>query len=300
MKAMREWALLGASLAAVGLSACGDDDDNPGGRPDAGSDVRSDGRADTSAPIDVRPDTGTTDNRDVATTPDGADGGSFPEGGGGGEGGDGGSLVRRGEYLVKNVGACGDCHTPINFLTGQPDNTRFLAGFADMFQVPGLGPDGGPGVIGSRNLTPDMTTGLGAWTDAQIKRAFLDGIDKDGNAVFPIMPYYVLHNMSADDADAIVAYLRTIPAIDSTIPPKNFFFPAAAVSLPVPVNRIPDPVIAMTDANYASAMRGKYLAGNIGVCMECHTQHVRTPGAVPLDLDKLFAGVEASQAADIC
>jgi hypothetical protein len=228
------------------------------------------------------------DNRDTGTPSDATDTGTRPEGGG--DTGDGGSLVQRGEYLVKNVGACGDCHTPINIITGQPDNTRFLAGMPGIFQVPGLGPDGGAGIIGSRNLTSDMATGLGSWTDAQIKRAFLDGVDKDGKALFPIMPYYVLHNMTEADADAIVAYLRTVPAVMNAIPPKNFDIPAPAP--PVPANRIPNPTLAMTDPNYASAMRGKYLAGNIGVCMECHTEHVQAPGMVPLDLDKLFAGGE--------
>jgi hypothetical protein len=102
------------------------------------------------------------------------------------------------------------------------------------------------------------------------------------------MPYFVLHNMSANDADAIVAYLRTIPAVSNPIGARNFDLPAA--SPPVPATAIPDPVLATTDPNYASAMRGKYLAGNFGVCMECHTEHVQTPGAVPLDTAKLFAG----------
>jgi hypothetical protein len=294
MKAMRVWALLGASLTAFGLVACGDDDDgNPTGGTggaDAGKvDAKVDAKVDTSSTMDARVDT-TADNRDTSVTPDATDGGGAAEGGGNTEGGDGGSPVQRGEYLVKNLGACGDCHTPINFLTGQPDNTKFLAGFAGIFQIPGLGPDGGNGVIGSSNLTPDMTTGLGSWTDAQIKRALLDGVDKDNKPLFPIMPYYVLHNMSPADADAIVAYLRTIPAVNNVIPARNFDLPGAAP--PVPADKIPDPVIAMTDPNYASAMRGKYLAGNFGLCMECHTEHVQTPGAVPLNLDKLFAGGE--------
>jgi hypothetical protein len=111
------------------------------------------------------------------------------------------------------------------------------------------------------------------------------------------MPYYVLHNMSAADADAIVAYLRTIPAVVNAIPERNFDLPAAAP--PVPVAKIPDPVLAMTDPNYASAMRGKYLAGNFGVCMECHTEHVQTPGMVPINTDKLFAGGESFVSASI-
>ena len=292
MKAMRGWALLGASLAVVGLPACGDDDD-PGTPSDAGTadrvDARTDTRPDTSTTPDVRSDTATPDTRDTAAPSDATEGGTPPDAGAD-TGGDGSTPVQRGEYLVKTVGACGDCHTPINITTGQPDNSRFLAGMPGMFQVPGLGPDGGPGVIGSRNLTSDMTTGLGSWTDMQIKRAFLDGVDKDGKALFPIMPYYVLHNMTEADADAIVAYLRTVPAVMNAIPAKNFDLPGPAPA--VPANRIPNPTLPTTDPNYASAMRGKYLAGNIGVCMECHTEHVQAPGMVPLNLDKLFAGGE--------
>jgi mono/diheme cytochrome c family protein len=289
MKAMPGWAL-GASLAAASLVACGGDDDSPANNDAGKSDVATDTRADMSTTNDGRTDTNTTDNRDTGTA-DNRDGtGEGGPEGGNPDGGDGGTVVQRGEYLVKSLGGCGDCHTPRNFITGQPDNLRFLAGMSGIFQVPGLGPDGGPGVIGASNLTPDMATGLGAWTDAQIKNAMLNGIGKDGKSLFPIMPYYVLHNMSDADADAIVAYLRTIPAISNAIQPRNFEAPPAAP--PVPADRIPNPTLPSTDPNYASAMRGKYLAGNFGVCMECHTKHVQTPGAVPLELDKLFAGGE--------
>jgi hypothetical protein len=73
MKAMRGWALLGASLAAVGLTACGDDDDgNPTGGTggaDGGADTKVDTRVDTSSTSDARTDT-TADNRDTSVTPD--------------------------------------------------------------------------------------------------------------------------------------------------------------------------------------------------------------------------------------
>jgi mono/diheme cytochrome c family protein len=140
------------------------------------------------------------------------------------------------------------------------------------------------------NLTPDQATGLGSWNDEQIKRAILDGTDKEGKALFPIMPYFVFHNMRGDDANAIVAYLRSLPAVSNEIPERNFDVPAAAP--PVPAGAIPSPTLAANDPNYASAQAGKYLAGNVGICMECHTKHVQTPGAVPLDMSKAFAGGE--------
>jgi hypothetical protein len=173
--------------------------------------------------------------------------------------------------------------------------TRFLAGSPGLFQVPGLGPDGGVGIVGTRNLTPDMTTGLGSWTDAQIKNAILNGIDDQSKALFPIMPYFVFHNMTSSDADAIVAYLRSIPAVNQAIPERNFDF--AQPAMPVPATSLPDSTLPSTDANYASAQRGKYLAANVGICMECHTTHVTGP--VPLDVTKLFAGGESFPSAEL-
>ena len=165
---------------------------------------------------------------------------------------------------------------------GALDETKHLAGsamaFADL--VPDTA-DGGAGVgkIYVRNLTPDMATGLGSWTDAEIKSAFLDGNAKgeDGGTrpLFPIMPYFVFHNMSAEDANAIVAYLRSIPAIPNAIPAREPLpFPLPAAAPPVPAASIPNSTLTAEAGDaYASAQRGKYLAGNIGICMECHTEH---------------------------
>jgi hypothetical protein len=170
-----------------------------------------------------------------------------------------------------------------------------LAGSPGLFRVPDGGADGGDGIVSPKNLTPDRDTGLGSWTDAEIKRAFLDGLDKENRALFPIMPYYVLHNMSAEDADAIVAYLRTVPAVSHAIAKRNVDL--AAPAAPIPADIIPNPTLPSTDPNYASAMRGKYLAGNIGLCMDCHTEHVMEP--MPLDRDKLFAGGRSFVSADM-
>jgi mono/diheme cytochrome c family protein len=228
------------------------------------------------------------DNDSTPAGTGGAAGGGGTAGSGGVSGDGGGvDLVARGDYLVNHVAACVDCHTPRN-PDGTPDMTKFMAGspnFADLAPT-----DDTKGAIHAKNLTPDNATGLGTWTDAEIKKAFLDGIDKDGNVLVPVMPYFVFHNMSAEDADAIVAYLRSIPAIDNAIPEDQpLLFPFSDPIPPVPANVIPDTTLAPTDPNYESAMRGKYLAGNIGTCMECHTE--RTFGAaVPLDQNKLFAG----------
>lgn len=195
--------------------------------------------------------------------------------------------LARGQYLVHHVAACIDCHTPRN-QDGSLDTSKLLAGsatFADLDPA-----DDQVGLVPTPNLTPHAT-GLGDWTAAEIKTAFLDGIDKDSNPLFPIMPYYVFHNMTADDADAIVAYLQSLDPIDNTIPDRQpLGFPFNSAAQPVPVGVIPDTTLADTDPNYASAQQGRYLAGMIGICLECHTERVQA--AVPLDTTKMFGGGE--------
>ena len=159
-----------------------------------------------------------------------------PSEAGDGEAGEAGIQIARGQYIVDHIAACGDCHTPRD--QNGPIAAKYLAGNANFAQGP-FGPDGGIATVGSRNLTPDMTSGLGSWTAEQIKTAFRDGVDKDGKALFPIMPYFVLHNMSDEDADAVVAYLQSIPAVSNTIPARSFDVPAAAP--PVPAGNIPNP-----------------------------------------------------------
>jgi mono/diheme cytochrome c family protein len=118
--------------------------------------------------------------------------------------------VERGKYLV-TIGGCSDCHTPGSFL-GKPDMRRFLGGSDVGFAIPGLG------VFVGRNLTPDKETGLGAWTDEQIAAAIATGVRPDGRALAPIMPWQALSQLTAEDKQAIVAYLRSIPPVKNAVP----------------------------------------------------------------------------------
>ena len=72
------------------------------------------------------------------------------------------------------------------------------------------------------NLTSDKATGLGNWTDDEIKRAITKGILRDGSRLLPFpMDYGSLSTLTADDLDAIVAYLRTVPAVSNKVPPPS-------------------------------------------------------------------------------
>jgi mono/diheme cytochrome c family protein len=259
---IEKWTLVLALAGA--LAGCGDDDAVP--VADAG---RDGGGADAGQDAGETPDAGPPDTGVVP------DAGPDP-------------MVERGRYLVHHVAACTDCHTPRGAM-GMLDETRTLAGspmpFADL--NPG---DDTMGAVYAPNLT-NHATGLMGWTDAQIKRAFLDGLDADGNPLFPIMPYYVLHNMSAEDADAIVAYLRTVPGVDQAIPDRQPLpFPFTMPAAPVPEASIPRTTLAAADPMFAAAERGRYLAGNVGVCMECHTPESAMGSPTPIDITRLFVG----------
>jgi mono/diheme cytochrome c family protein len=119
------------------------------------------------------------------------------------------AAVARGKYLV-TIASCHDCHTPGYFL-GKPDMARYLGGSDVGFELPGLGTFLGP------NLTPDKETGLGNWTDAQIVAAIQTGARPDGRTLAPIMPYHAFANLTPQDAQAIVAFLRSIPPVQHKV-----------------------------------------------------------------------------------
>lgn len=171
--------------------------------------------------------------------------------------------VARGKYLVNHVSICFDCHSERTYAYGLPfkPGREGVGGFVWNEQI------GFPGVVAASNLTPDPETGLGKWTDGEILRAMREGVDREGNALFPIMPYGHFRHMSDDDAKAIVAYLRTLKPQryerpkKSLQPPLNFIekFIPQPVTAPVPP---PD--------RSSSVAYGKYLV-TIAACGECHT-----------------------------
>src|SRR4029078_8636716 len=125
------------------------------------------------------------------------------------------------------VSQCPFCHTPRR-LDGMPDATRFLAGVDCLFDA--VPDDDAAGCISTRNLT-NHATGLANASDDEIKDALLNGVRTDGKAMFPLMPSWVFHNMTDEDANSIVAYLRTVRPVQHMVmanqPP---FLPPEAAS----------------------------------------------------------------------
>ena len=113
-----------------------------------------------------------------------------------------GDKVKKGFYLV-TIGHCMECHTPMG-----PRGRDFEASYGKGgFEFPGPW-----GKSVSRNITSHKEKGIGAWSDDEIKRAITKGVSKDGSPLKPPMGYAFYANMTEADLDAIVAYLRTVPA----------------------------------------------------------------------------------------
>jgi mono/diheme cytochrome c family protein len=218
----------------------------------------------------------------------GSAGASAGASGSAGAGGGTTAPAARGEYLVKNVLGCPGCHTPQLAGGGGPDMTKFLSG-VECFAKDATT----MGCLNSANLTND-DTGLKKKTDQQIKDAFTKGLDPDAPTpgsqyLFAQMPYYQFANLSDDDANAIVAYLRTVPPVVHAAengapfdkqPTAAQWTPVVPANLPAPVNAAP--------ADAASAANGKYLATL--ACSTCHTANTSATSPLQLDASKGFQG----------
>ena len=190
--------------------------------------------------------------------------------------------ITHGKYIV-SIAGCADCHTPLKAEYADPtkwtpDQIKVIAfnaaGILDQSKVlaGGRAFDLGPlGILFTRNLTPDKDTGLGDWTDEQIKTAIKTGVEKDGTILFPVMPYHTYNGMSDADVDAVVAYLRTINAVSNSVPPH----PMSTEGMPTPPYTTglvaPDP----SD----KAARGDYLVNHVLSCTDCHTPVDPSTGA---------------------
>jgi mono/diheme cytochrome c family protein len=112
--------------------------------------------------------------------------------------------MKLGFYLV-TIAHCMECHTPV----GANDRPNFqnLGKGGQEFKGPW-------GVVVSRNITPSKESGIGAMTDAEIKRAITQGVRKDGTPLKGPMAFALYATMTASDLDAVVGYLRTVPPQD--------------------------------------------------------------------------------------
>ena len=127
--------------------------------------------------------------------------------------------VKRGEHLVDSLG-CVLCHSPVDDRRRLMPGMRLAGGMLIRIEPFGDFPTG--------NLTSDKETGLGNWTDDEIKGVVTKGTLRDGTRLLPFpMDWASFATMKSTDIDAIVAYLRTVPPVSNKVPrPRYKFFPA--------------------------------------------------------------------------
>ncbi len=168
--------------------------------------------------------------------------------------------AQRGDYLVNTIMACGNCHSPRDASGKTIADKAFSGGLT--FNTPAF-------VATAPNITPDVETGIGSWSDAEIKRALVEGMRPDhghfaGVPLAAIMPANFYKALLPDDLNAVVAYLHTIKPVHNEVTDPVY---------KAPVHRDPYPA---AEAGFSKAMftdpvgRGAYLV-TIGHCMECHT-----------------------------
>lgn len=177
------------------------------------------------------------------------------------------SIIAKGKYLVTGPAHCNSCH-----VSGFQDMVDGDKG-KDVAMNGGLAFPLGPlGVMFTKNLTSDKSTGLGRYTDEQIFRMLRHGIRPDGKASMPVlMPYW---NMADEDLIAIVSYLRSLEPIHNNVPDSKWTFMGKAVrSLSSTFKPIEKPTPPSTaPAMAATVERGEYLARSVTNCVGCHTQ----------------------------
>ena len=171
--------------------------------------------------------------------------------------------LARGQYLSNNLLACFECHGEHEWTRHDApliEGTRG-AGYSE-FPMAGL-----PGHVIPPNITPDLETGAGRWTDDMLARAIREGISHDGHTLFPFMAYPDFRYISDEDLASVIVYLRSIPPIRKALPKTEIIFPVNYLirSAPQPVNEpVPQPDVS------TPVKRGEYLV-TIAGCTDCHT-----------------------------
>lgn len=182
--------------------------------------------------------------------------------------------VERGKYLVNHVAACIDCHS-------SRDYTLYTAPMIKGTE--GIGGErfgeemGFPGNIYAKNITP---SNLKDWTDSELLNAITAGINKDGKALFPVMPYPNYAQMNIEDIKDIIAYIRTLKPVENNVPETELNFPMNFIVKTIPADYNSKPKPNRSDSiNY-----GKYLI-TLAACFDCHS---------PADHGKVIEGKEYS------
>ena len=166
------------------------------------------------------------------------------------------ATIARGQQLAA-LGDCAVCHTSANGILnagGKPLPTPF-------------------GTIYATNITPDVETGIGAWSYPAFERAMREGIHRDGRHLYPAFPYTHFAKTTDADMQALYAYLMAQPAVRAETPQNALAFPFNLRPLMAGWNALfhkPD-VFQPDPAKSETWNRGAYLVEGLGHCSACHS-----------------------------
>ncbi|MGL4668016.1 MAG: c-type cytochrome [Saezia sp.] len=177
--------------------------------------------------------------------------------------------LEQAKYLTQ-LAHCRTCHT--NTTSG----SKPLAG-GRQFVTP-------LGTIYSPNISTDIETGIGKLTDEDFYRVLHEGMGKNGQHLYPIMPYDAYTSMSREDALQIRSWLATQPAVTQEITPNKLKFPYDYRQLVWGwklLNFYKGGKHSRTNGNNAMEQRGSYLGETLTICGSCHTPRTITMGSDP-------------------
>lgn len=164
--------------------------------------------------------------------------------------------IARGEYLAR-AGNCMTCHTARG-------GALYAGGVAVVTPF---------GTVYSTNLTPDVKTGIGSWNAAHFWRALHHGRSRDGRLLYPAFPYPQYTHVTREDATAIFAYLRSLPAVKQPRREHALRFPyntQAALAVWRALFFRPGGFEA-EGSRSAEWNRGAYLVRGLTHCAACHS-----------------------------
>jgi cytochrome c2 len=169
--------------------------------------------------------------------------------------------IERGRYLANHVAVCMDCHSTRDWTKfSGPITPGTLGKGGELFNQQ----YGFPGKYISKNITP---ASLKKYSDGELYRVITTGVNKDGKAMFPVMPYPYYGKMDPEDIKSIIAYLRSLPAIENEVEESVSDFPMSLIINTIPCEATPKQIPSPSNA----IAYGAYLVNAAG-CMECHTQ----------------------------
>jgi mono/diheme cytochrome c family protein len=172
-----------------------------------------------------------------------------------------GARKERGKYLTEGLLQCFVCHSERDWTKPGAPPIPALKGAGLLFHnEPGY-------ILAAPNITPDVQTGAGSWTDDMFARAIREGVGHDGRALHPLMWYDSFVFLTDEDLASVVLYLRSIPAIHHSMPHR--VLPAKVEAMISNNPRSLTKEIPPPDAS-TPAGRGEYLVA-VADCIGCHT-----------------------------